>query len=106
MQTIQKIQEQAISLFFSEKTYACLQKNTICKRLNISIYELDRILDNYYAEMDNVNVFRLAWPQTHPSSYILPKKQSFIDFIVKKEHGKYVRQQLKENNGLERGVAI
>lgn len=103
---MQKIQKQALSLFFEGKEHSCLQKQTICRRLNISIYELDRILDTYYAELEKVNVFRLAWTQTHSNSYTLPKKQSFIDFIVKKEHDKHARQQLKENNDLERGVAV
>jgi hypothetical protein len=102
---MQKISDQVISLFFNSK-YSCLKKQTICKRLNISIYELDRILDNYYAELDKSNVFSQAWTQVHQNSYMIPKKQSFIDSIVQSEHEKQIRQRLKEKSCLEGGVAV
>ena len=110
MQTSQKIQNQAISLFFNYKYKngqdAFLTKDLICQKLNISIYELDRIIESYYAGMERDNVFSLAWTNSHQNSYTLPKKQSFIDFIVKKEHDKHARQQLKENTNFERGVTV
>ena len=110
MHVSQKIQKQAISLFFHHRfkngQEALLKKDLICKRLEISLNELDHILDNYYAELDKANVFSLMWTQTHPNSYTLPKKQSFIDSIVKKEHEKQIRQQLKEKSCLEGGVAV
>lgn len=107
---MQKIQEQAISLFFDYRfkngQEALLTKDLICKKLGISIYQLDKILNNYYADLDKSNVFSQAWTQVHPNSYTLPKKQSFIDSIVKSEHEKQIRQQLKENNNFSGGVAV
>jgi hypothetical protein len=90
---MQKISEQVIFLFFNK----CLKKQTICKRLQISIYELDRILDAYYNERAKSNFFCLTWCKTHLNSYTIPKKQSFIDFIVQKE-------SKKENNNFDGGV--
>jgi hypothetical protein len=98
---MQKIREQVISLFFNGK-YSCIQKQTICKRLKISIYELDRILDNYYAELDKSNVFSQAWTQVHPNSYTKPKKQSFIDAIVRQQKS----QLKKEKDCFDGGVAV
>jgi hypothetical protein len=110
MQKSKKIQEKAINLFFEKECQRMhlqiMQKETICKQLKISIYELDRILDRYYEEIEELNLIRLTWCQTHPNSYTLPKKQSFIDFIVQKEHEKQIKQRLKENNNFERGVAV
>jgi hypothetical protein len=97
---MQKISEQVISLFFNSK-YSCLKKRTICKRLNISIYELDRILDTYYADLDKVNVFSQA---AHPNSYTLPKKQSFIDSIVRQQGQKQLIK--KEKDLFDGGVAV
>jgi hypothetical protein len=107
MQTSQKIQKQAISLFFdNSREFSIPQKETICKQLKISSCELDRILDRYYEEIEELSLVRLTWCQTHPNSYTLPSKTSFIDFIVKNEHEKQIRQRLKENNTFERGVAV
>jgi len=98
--------QEIINLFFDGHGETCYTKEQVAKKVNISIYELDHILDAYYADLDKSNVFSRAWTQVHPNSYTLPKKQSFIDFIVKQEHDRHARQQLKENNDLERGVAV
>ena len=106
MQTSQKIQNQVISLFFSQKEYCIPQKETICEQLNITIYELDRILDNYYAELEKVNVFKLSWNRVHQNSYTTPAKTSFIDSIVKNEYVKLQKAQLRETNNNFGGVAV
>ena len=111
MQNRKEIQKQAISLFFHHRfkngQEALLKKDLICKRLEISLNELDHILDNYYAEPDKANVFSLMWTQAYPNSYTLPQKTSFIDFIVKKEHVKLQKSQLKENKDqFEGGIAV
>ena len=78
MQNRKEIQNQVLSLFFdNSRRFSISQKETICDQLNISIYELDRILDAYYANLEKFNVFRLAWTQTHPNSYTLPNKDKF-----------------------------
>lgn len=100
-----EIQEQVISLFFNGK-HSCLQKRTICRRLNISIYELDMIIKAYYDEQSAKDIDSLMWTRTHPNSCTLPKKQSFIDSIVQREHEKHVRQRLKEKSCFDGGVAV
>jgi hypothetical protein len=107
MQNRKEIQNQVLSLFFdNSRKFSISQKETICEQLSISIFELDRILDNYYANLEKFNVFRLSWTQTHPNSYTLPSKTSFIDAVVKSEHEKLLKTQLKEKRCFEGGVAV
>jgi len=97
--------QEIINLFLNGHGETCYTKEQVAKKVNISIYELDHILDAYYAELDKANVFSRAWTQVHPNSYTLPKKQSFIDFIVKKEHVKLQKSQLKERSCFDGGVS-
>jgi len=105
------IEKMVINVFFYHRykngTEAFLSEDLICKKLKISIYELKQIIEKHYAEMDRTDISRLMWTQVYPNSYTLPQKQSFIDFIVKKEHVKLQKSQLKENKDhFERGVAV
>jgi len=98
--------QEIINLFFDGHGETCYTKEQVAKKVNISIYELDHILDAYYADLDKSNVFSRAWTQVHPNSYTIPRKESFIDSIIKSEHEKLQRRQLKEKSCLEGGVAV
>ena len=105
-----KIQEKAINLFFDDsRKFSIPQKETICKQLKISIYDLDRFLDCYYEELEELSIVRLTWCQVYPNSYTQAVKFNFIDSIVKNEHENLIRSQLKETRdivNLERGEAV
>ena len=109
MSKSKNIKKKAINMYFNHKyrngEKALLSKELICERLQISIYELDRIIGNHYAELDKVNVFRLMWTQSHPNSYTQTVKFSFIDSIMKQECVKLQKSQLKENICFDGGVS-
>ena len=54
---------------------------------------------------NNIEKMAIKWIKEYPNSYTLPKKQSFIDFIVKQEYEKQTQQQLKETICFDGGVS-